>query len=84
MRTKTSHFVKGSVAAFDAPFFPITPEKAAAAMDPQQRAMLECTYRALENGMAVPPTRPHPAMLWEGPAMLMVSAVGVTSCCHRI
>ncbi|RYC63993.1 hypothetical protein CHU98_g2250 [Xylaria longipes] len=38
----------GSIAAFDAPFFSITP-KEASSMDPQQRGMLECVYRALEN-----------------------------------
>ena len=39
VETNTGHFVKGSVAAFDAPFFSITPEEAAP-MDPQQQAML--------------------------------------------
>ncbi|KAH9896185.1 beta-ketoacyl synthase domain-containing protein [Xylariomycetidae sp. FL2044] len=43
-----AHFLKGSVAAFDAPFFSITPAEAAN-MDPQQRGILQCVYRALEN-----------------------------------
>jgi acyl transferase domain-containing protein len=34
---------------FDAPFFSITANEAAA-MDPQQRMVLEASYRALENG----------------------------------
>ncbi|EHK99373.1 putative Phthiocerol synthesis polyketide synthase type I PpsC [Glarea lozoyensis 74030] len=42
------HFVKGDLGAFDAPFFSITPAEAAA-MDPQQRTLLEVAYRALEN-----------------------------------
>ena len=36
---------------FDAPFFSITPEEAAC-LDPQQRGMLEISYRALENGQS--------------------------------
>ncbi|KAI3343756.1 polyketide synthase [Ustulina deusta] len=47
-RIRHGHFLKGSIAAFDAPFFSITP-KEANSMDPQQRGMLECVYRALEN-----------------------------------
>ncbi|KAI1306393.1 polyketide synthase [Xylaria venustula] len=47
-RIRHGHFLKGSVAAFDAPFFSITP-KEASSIDPQQRGMLECVYRALEN-----------------------------------
>ncbi|KAG9506470.1 Type I Iterative PKS, partial [Fusarium musae] len=45
-----AHFLKGDIAAFDAPFFSITPAEAGG-MDPQQRGLLENTYRALENGM---------------------------------
>ena len=44
-----AHFLKGDVAAFDASFFSIT-SKEAVAMDPQQRILLETSYRALENG----------------------------------
>ncbi|KAI0460550.1 polyketide synthase [Xylaria acuta] len=47
-RVRHGHFLKGSIATFDAPFFSITP-KEASSMDPQQRGMLECVYRALEN-----------------------------------
>ena len=43
------HFLKGNIAAFDAPFFSIAAADAAA-MDPQQRILLETAYRALENG----------------------------------
>ncbi|QSZ30461.1 hypothetical protein DSL72_000015 [Monilinia vaccinii-corymbosi] len=41
-------FMDGDLGAFDAPFFSIT-SKEAAAMDPQQRGILETAYRALEN-----------------------------------
>ncbi|KAI0480938.1 polyketide synthase [Xylariaceae sp. FL0804] len=47
-RVRHGHFLKGSVSAFDAPFFSITP-KEASSIDPQQRGMLESVYRALEN-----------------------------------
>ncbi|TLD05739.1 uncharacterized protein PgNI_08484, partial [Pyricularia grisea] len=47
-RTRAAHFLKGSISAFDAPLFSITPTEAAA-MDPQQRGILENVYRALEN-----------------------------------
>lgn len=40
--------MSGSVKAFDAPFFGITPAEAAA-LDPQQRLLLESSYAALEN-----------------------------------
>ena len=43
------HFVEEPLGAFDAPFFSITPAEAAA-LDPQQRMLLETAYRALENG----------------------------------
>jgi acyl transferase domain-containing protein len=42
------HFIRQSVAAFDAPFFGISPAEARA-MDPQQRLLLETTYEAFEN-----------------------------------
>ncbi|KAJ5703226.1 hypothetical protein N7488_010774 [Penicillium malachiteum] len=41
-------FLKGDVSLFDAPFFSITADEAAA-LDPQQRHVLEVTYAALEN-----------------------------------
>ncbi|KAF2093095.1 fatty acid synthase S-acetyltransferase [Rhizodiscina lignyota] len=43
-----AHFIRENIAAFDAPFFSIMPAEAAF-MDPQQRGLLECVYRALEN-----------------------------------
>ncbi|KAH9905928.1 hypothetical protein F4778DRAFT_779319 [Xylariomycetidae sp. FL2044] len=43
-----SYFLKDDSAAFDAPFFSIT-AKEAAAMDPQQRRVLETSYHAFEN-----------------------------------
>ncbi|KAI1179866.1 putative polyketide synthase [Nemania sp. FL0916] len=48
IRPKKGHFIKHDVAAFDAPFFSISADEAAA-MDPQQRGLLEVTYKALEN-----------------------------------
>lgn len=49
MNTHGGHFLIDDVAAFDAPFFTITPSEATA-MDPQQRLMLEVAYESLENG----------------------------------
>ncbi|OTA80299.1 hypothetical protein M434DRAFT_401803 [Hypoxylon sp. CO27-5] len=43
-----AHFLKEDPAVFDAPFFSIT-SKEAAAMDPQQRWVLETAYHAFEN-----------------------------------
>ncbi|KAI0144465.1 putative polyketide synthase [Xylariaceae sp. FL1272] len=48
VRPKRGHFLGTDITAFDAPFFSIT-ETETAAMDPQQRRLLEVTYRALEN-----------------------------------
>ncbi|KAI0190605.1 putative polyketide synthase [Astrocystis sublimbata] len=42
------HFIKEDLSLFDAPFFSITSAEAAS-MDVQQRQILECVYRALEN-----------------------------------
>ncbi|KAI1480108.1 hypothetical protein F4774DRAFT_425201 [Daldinia eschscholtzii] len=42
------HFINQELGAFDAPFFSISASEAEA-MDPQSRALLETTYRALEN-----------------------------------
>ena len=43
------NFVGENLAAFDAPFFSITPAEASC-MDPQHRHMLETAYHALEDG----------------------------------
>ena len=48
INARGAHFLKNSVATFDAPFFSIPPGEAAC-MDPQQRMLLECTYQAIEN-----------------------------------
>jgi acyl transferase domain-containing protein len=50
MNVNGGHFLKEDIAAWDAPFFSITPNEANS-MDPQQRILLENAYRALENGM---------------------------------
>ena len=45
---KHGNFITGDLGAFDAPFFQIQPAEAAC-MDPQQRSLLEASYRAMEN-----------------------------------
>ncbi|KAL8709002.1 MAG: hypothetical protein Q9220_006211 [cf. Caloplaca sp. 1 TL-2023] len=45
---RQAHFVRDDIAAFDAPFFSISPAEAEC-MDPQQRWLLETTYHAFEN-----------------------------------
>ncbi|KAI0112236.1 polyketide synthase PksD [Nemania sp. FL0031] len=46
--SRGAHFLKGDPGAFDAPFFSTTADEAAS-MDPQQRWLLEASYRAMEN-----------------------------------
>ncbi|KAL4860796.1 hypothetical protein BDV12DRAFT_208828 [Aspergillus spectabilis] len=48
VRPRGGHFIKEDLSLFDAPFFSITSTEAAS-MDVQQRQVLECVYRALEN-----------------------------------
>nr|UPN67558.1 hypothetical protein [Pestalotiopsis sp.] len=48
LRTRGGHFLKESLANFDASFFSLTRSEASA-MNPMQRMMLETTYRAFEN-----------------------------------
>ncbi|KAI0509380.1 polyketide synthase PksD [Xylaria bambusicola] len=48
LSSRGAHFLRDDPTAFDAPFFSIT-AKEAASMDPQQRWLLETSYRALEN-----------------------------------
>ncbi|KAI0896065.1 hypothetical protein F4806DRAFT_502417 [Annulohypoxylon nitens] len=49
--SRSGHFLKDDVSAFDAPFFKITAQEAHA-MDPQQRMALELSYEALESAGA--------------------------------
>ncbi|KAI4264233.1 MAG: hypothetical protein L6R42_000649 [Xanthoria sp. 1 TBL-2021] len=51
---RSGHFLKGNIAAFDAPFFTIKPTEAES-MDPQQRMLLEVSFHALENGTHLVP-----------------------------
>jgi acyl transferase domain-containing protein len=53
IRSKQGHFLREDLATFDAEFFDFTAAEASA-MDPQQRGLLETTYRALENGKSCP------------------------------
>ncbi|KAF2638710.1 polyketide synthase PksD [Massarina eburnea CBS 473.64] len=48
LKARGAHFCAQDPGVFDAPFFSIT-SKEAASMDPQQRWLLETSYRALEN-----------------------------------
>ena len=48
LNVRHGHFLKEDPAAFDAPFFSMTPAEAAC-LDPLQRGLLETTYRAFEN-----------------------------------
>ncbi|TVY82374.1 Highly reducing polyketide synthase azaB [Lachnellula suecica] len=45
---QSGHFINGPIDAFDAPFFSLSAAEVLA-IDPQCRALLETTYRALEN-----------------------------------
>nr|QED55503.1 TRI17 [Trichoderma albolutescens] len=45
---KGGHFITQDISEFDAGFFNVTPQEAAA-MDPQQRFLIETTYEALES-----------------------------------
>lgn len=49
LHSRGAHFLEDDPGAFDAPFFSIT-AKEAAAIDPQQRLVLEASFRAFENG----------------------------------
>lgn len=48
MSNRGGHFLKQDIAAFDAPFFSISPTEAKS-MDPMQRIFLEVVYEAMEN-----------------------------------
>ncbi|MCJ1358943.1 MAG: hypothetical protein MMC33_008943 [Icmadophila ericetorum] len=48
LNVRDGHFLTADLAAFDAPFFSMTPTEAAS-LDPLQRGLLETTYRAFEN-----------------------------------
>ncbi|KAB8212294.1 hypothetical protein BDV34DRAFT_1922 [Aspergillus parasiticus] len=46
--SRGAHYLKEDISLFDAPFFSLSADEAAA-LDPQQRHLLEVTYGALEN-----------------------------------
>ncbi|KAI1073697.1 hypothetical protein F5B20DRAFT_586970 [Whalleya microplaca] len=48
INARGGHFLKGDIAAFDAPFFSMNPSEVES-MDPQQRILLETSYHAFEN-----------------------------------
>ncbi|KAF2106034.1 hypothetical protein BDV96DRAFT_607692 [Lophiotrema nucula] len=48
VRPRKGNFLRGDLAAFDSAFFGMSAQEVAA-MDPQQRGLLETSYRALEN-----------------------------------
>ncbi|PYH88158.1 ketoacyl-synt-domain-containing protein [Aspergillus ellipticus CBS 707.79] len=48
MHSRGGHFVKEDLSRFDAPFFSMSSAEAAA-VDPAQRSLLECTYHAFES-----------------------------------
>ncbi|KUJ10154.1 reducing type I polyketide synthase [Mollisia scopiformis] len=48
VNVKAGHFIRDDLAAFDAPFFTMTPGEVAC-MDPLQRWLLETSYQGLEN-----------------------------------
>jgi acyl transferase domain-containing protein len=48
MNNRGGHFLSQDIAAFDAPFFSISPAEAKA-IDPMQRMLLEVVYEAAEN-----------------------------------
>lgn len=50
--SRGGNFLRDDISCFDAPFFSLTAAEASA-LDPQQRHLLEVTYRALENGRSM-------------------------------
>lgn len=52
---KGGHFINEDLGAFDAPFFNLSASEAIS-IDPHSRALMETTYRALENGKSIFPS----------------------------